>query len=266
MVRRASAFVLLVCFVIGQGMWGMGLAQAPRKTPVFVLAAGSTTNAMDEIRRQFTKDTGIEVRASYAVASALAQQILHGAAADVFISADPKWVDVLGEHGLLAERQNLLGNRLVIIVPKDSSLRVTRLEDLTAAAVGHLALGNPESAPVGRYAKQAFIQLGIWEQVKGKVVAAEDVRQALTFVETGNADAGIVFSTDAAISKWVQVAAEVPPELTDPIRYPVALLTHGKGRAEAESFYCYLRSPSAAKVFRKYGFSVVKQAETALPK
>jgi molybdate transport system substrate-binding protein len=257
---------MLVSLVIGHEMPAMALAQELPKAPVLTLAAASTTNAIDEIRQQFTKDTGIEVRTSYAASSTLAKQITNGADADVFVSADQKWADFLGDKGLIAQRRNLLGNRLVIIVPKDSSLQVTKPEDLTAAGVQHLALGDPESVPAGRYAKQALTKLGIWEQLKGKVVAAEDVRHALTFVETGNAQAGIVYSTDAAISKAVNVVAEVPAELTEPIHYPVALLTHGKGRPGAESFYRYLMSPAAAKVFQKYGFSVLEQTETASPR
>ena len=265
MVRRAFVFAMLACFVLGLAVPEKSWAQDRRKAMVLALAAASTTNAMDEIRQQFTKDTGIEVRASYAASSTLAKQISNGADADVFISADQKWADFLSVKGWIAQRRNLLGNRLVIIVPKESSLNVTKPADLTAAAVEHLALGDPQSVPAGRYAKQALTKLGIWEQLKGKVVAAEDVRHALTFVETGNAQAGIVYSTDAAISKKVKVVAEVPAELTEPIRYPVVLLTHGKGRSEAESFYRYLTSAAAAKVFRKYGFSVLEQTEADSP-
>ncbi len=266
MVQKAMGLTILVCLLLEPGMRGMSLAQASRQPPVLVLAAASTANAMEEIRRQFTKEVGLEVRTSYAATCALALQVTHGVEADVFLSADQKWTDFLRDKGLIAAQQNLLGNRLVIIVPKESSMRVTKLEDLTAAAVKHLALGSPESVPVGRYAQQALAKLGLWEQLKSKVVAAEDVQRALSFVETGNAEAGIVYSTDAAISKNIQVAAEVSPELTEPIRYPVALLTHGKGRAGAESFYRYLMSPAAAKVFQQYGFSIVEQAEAERPK
>lgn len=267
MILKTFVSAVRVSLVLGSMLlptiaWG----QDKSSGMVLVLAAASTTNAMDEIRQQFTKETGIEVRASYAASSTLAQQVIHGAEADVFVSADQKWADFLGTRGLIAQRRNLLGNRLVIVVPNESSLRLTKVEDLTTASIEHLALGDPQSVPAGRYAKQALTKLGIWEQVKGKVVAAEDVRHALTFVETGNAQAGIVYSTDAAISKKVKTVVEVPGDLTEPIRYPIALLAHGKDRAEAQSFYRYLASPAAAKVFQKYGFVVLEQSKVEPPK
>jgi molybdate transport system substrate-binding protein len=252
--------IFLASFIAAYALTLSGLTQAQeKKEPVLVLAAASTTNSLDEIRQQFAKETGIEVRTSYAASSTLAQQVVNGADADVFISADQKWADFLDKKGFVAKRQDRLGNRLVIVVPKESSLKVSKATDLTAAAIEHLALGDPESVPAGRYAKQAFTKLGIWEQLKGKVVPAEDVRHALTFVETGNAQAGVVYATDAAISKKVRVAAEVPAELTEPIRYPVALLKHGNGRSSAEAFYGYLLSPAAGKVFEKYGFTVLEK-------
>jgi molybdate transport system substrate-binding protein len=255
----------LASLAVGIGMPDPASAEE-KKGAILVLAAASTTNAMDEIRRQFSSDTGIEVRASYAASSTLAQQVTNGADADVFISADQKWADFLAGKGFIAQRRNLLGNRLVIIVPKDSSLKLQQPTDLVIAAVEHVALGDPESVPAGRYAKQALTKLGVWDQIKGKVVSAEDVRQALAFVETGNAQAGIVYSTDAAVSKKVTVVAEVSPDLLEPIRYPVALLAHGKGRAEAEAFYRYLISSAAAKVFEKYGFSVLEPSKPESPK
>ena len=259
MIRKLIAITILVSLVSGLGLPSISSAGDKSNATVLVFAAASTTNAIDEIRQQFTKDTGIAVLASYAASSTLAQQIAHGADADVLVSADQKWADFLGDKGLIAERRNLLGNRLVLVVPKDSSRKVTKIEDLTTAAVEHLALGDPQSVPAGRYAKQALTKLGIWDQLKGKVVAAEDVRYALTFVETGNAEAGIVYSTDAAISKKVKIMAEVPADLTDPIRYPVVLLKHGQGHEGAESFYRYLMSAAAGKVFQKFGFSVLEQ-------
>jgi molybdate transport system substrate-binding protein len=224
---------------------------------VLILAAASTSNAIEEIRQQFTKDTGIEVQASYAASSTLAQQVVHGAAADVFISADLKWADFLDKKEQIARRQNRLGNRLVIVVLRESSLHLTTPEDLATAAVEHLALGDPESVPAGRYAKQALIKLGVWERLQGKIVPAEDVRHALAYVETGNAQAGIVYSTDVAISKRVRVVASIPAGLTEPICYPFALLKHGEGRPNAEAFYACLLSPAAGKVFEKYGFAVL---------
>ncbi len=153
----------------------------------------------------------------------------------------------------------MLGNRLVLVVPADSKIDVKKPEDLLAADIHHLALGEPQSVPAGIYAKQALTKLGLWDRLKTKVVSAEDVRQALTYVETGSAEAGIVYATDAAIGKKVKVVAEIPEDLTGPVRYPLVLLKAGEGRAAAQSFYRYLSSPAAAKVFQKYGFTVVNK-------
>ena len=255
------AITLFALFVgIGQP-FNAPAADRPN-APVLVLAAASTTNAVDEIRQQFAKETGTEVLASYAASSTLAQQIAHGAEADVFISADQKWADFLADKKLIVQRRDLLGNRLVVVVPADSTLKLAKAEDLATASIEHLALGDPASVPAGRYAKQALTKLGIWDRLEKKVVSAEDVRHALAYVETGNAEAGIVYATDAAVSKKVKVAAEIPLNLTEPIRYPVALLSHGQGRGSAESFYRYLGSPAAKKVFQKYGFVVLDEPES----
>ena len=241
---------------------GAGAAARAGQT-VLVFAAASTTNALDEIKAQFTKDSGIVVRTSYAASSTLAQQVLHGAEADLFLSADAKWVQYLAKEDQVVQQRDLLGNRLVIVVAADSKIEVKRPEDLLASGIEHLALGEPQSVPAGIYAKQALTKLGLWDELKAKVVAAEDVRYALTYVETGSAEAGIVYATDAAIGKRVKVVAEIPEKLTGPVRYPLALLKHGERSAAAQSFYRHLSSPAAAKVFRKYGFTVLSETKAA---
>ena len=228
---------------------------------VTVFAAASATNALDEIKTAFTRGTGIEVRASYAASSALAQQIENGAGADLFLSADTKWADHVASKVPVAKRRNLLGNRLVIVVPCDSNLKLAKPEDLVADEIQHLALGDPDAVPAGRYAKQALAKLGLWEKLKDKVAAAGDVRQALTYVETGAAEAGIVYATDAAISKKVKRVVEIPADLTEPVRYPIVLLKRDAANPAAERFYEYLSSPEATKVFEKYGFIVLRDGE-----
>jgi len=238
-------------------------ATAKSKEPVLVFAAASTANALNEIKAQFSKNTGIAVQTNYAASSTLAQQVVNGADADLFISADTKWADFLAKKEQVVQQQDLLGNRLVIVVPADSKIEVKKPEDLLAAGIEHLALGEPKSVPAGIYAKQALTKLGIWEQLQAKVVAAEDVRHALTYVETGAAEAGIVYATDAAISKKVKVAVEIPEKLTGPVRYPLALLKHGGESEAAKSFYRYLSSPAATQVFKKYGFTILSKIKAA---
>ena len=147
---------------------------------VLVFAAVSATNALDEIKAQFGKLSGSEVLTNYAASSTLAQQIAHGAEADVFISADTKWADYLAGRDLVARRQNLLGNRLVIVVAAGGKIDVRKPGDLLAAGIEHLALGETQSVPAGRYAKQALTKLGLWQRIEAKVVPGADVRLTKT--------------------------------------------------------------------------------------
>lgn len=234
------------------------VAQQEAETTIQVFAAASTTNAIREIRLQFRGTAHIEVRANFGSSAALARQIANGADADVFISADTKWADDLAKRGLVADTQVLLGNRLVLVVPSDSQNAVTKPEDLLANSLQHIAMGDVRSVPAGMYAKKALEKLGIWNRVKSKIATANDVRNALTYVETGAAEAGFVYATDAAISKKVKVVFEVPESLTGPVRYPIVLLKReGGDAAAAKAFYEFLASPKALKVFEKFGFSVL---------
>jgi molybdate transport system substrate-binding protein len=154
-----------------------------QRNAVVVFAAASATNALDEIKAAFCKSTGAEVRTSCAGSSTLALQIVNGAEADIFISADVKWADHVEAKMPVVQRQDLLGNRLVIVVPSDSQLKVEKPEDLASDEVKHLALADPDVVPAGKYAKQALTKLGLWDKVKAKVASAEDVRHALTYVD-----------------------------------------------------------------------------------
>jgi molybdate transport system substrate-binding protein len=231
---------------------------ADKKPPTFLLlfAAASTTDALNEIRELFQTKNRVTIRTNYAATATLAQQVVSGANADVFVSASAAWAKKLQDDGLVAERRDLLGNELVLITPAGSKIKVEALNDLVHDEVQHIALGDPESVPVGIYAKQALSKLGLWDQLRSKVVSSADVRQALTFVETGAAEAGIVYATDASISQRVQVAARVDPALSDPIRYPVLLLKSGGSTPAARQFFEFLASPESATIFRKFGFAV----------
>jgi molybdate transport system substrate-binding protein len=256
MTTSASA----ACFVAIALQFGCGSAVDNRnagKKPVQVFAAASASNAICDIKQQFTAATGINVQSSFGSSATLAKQIINGADADVFLSADVKWADDLSQKGLVAKKQNLLGNRLVIVVPNDSKLNVKKAKDLASKQILHIAMGEPKSVPAGKYAKKALEKLGLWEKVQAKIAAADDVRNALTYVETGAAEAGIVYATDAVVSKKVRVVVEIPESLTGPVRYPIVLLKRDKNTAAVESFYKFLSSPESLKVFRKYGFSIL---------
>lgn len=228
---------------------------------VTIFAAASTTNAVDAVKAAFVKKTGIPVQTSYAASSTLAQQIANGAEADIFLSANTDWADFVEDNVTVAERQEVFGNRLVIIVPSGSDLQLKGAEGLTSEKVEYLALGDPDAVPAGQYAKQALMELELWEQLKDKVAAAKDVRQALTYVETAAAEAGIVYATDTVISDRVEAAAKIPPGLTKPVRYPVLLLRRAEGNESVQAFYDYLLSLEAAEVFERFGFVVLAKSD-----
>ncbi|MCL4194516.1 MAG: molybdate ABC transporter substrate-binding protein, partial [Thermoguttaceae bacterium] len=188
--------------------------------------------------------------------STLAQQIIEGAEADVFLSASREWAAELENRDLVAESRELFSNRLVIIVPSAAEWKINAPQDLLNPRIEHLALGDPESVPVGGYARQALQTLGLWDRLAGKVVAADDVRQALSYVETGAAEAGIVYVTDAAASRRVEVAAEIDPALCDPIVYPAVLLRSAAGKPAARQLFQFLQSAPAADILRRHGFTV----------
>jgi molybdate transport system substrate-binding protein len=279
-VKRSVAVALAGLVLLCGGLAGCGGKAAAPKTvaansadtpaaqrhdTVLVFAAASTANALDDIKSRFKQESGIDVTINCAASSTLAQQIVHGADADIFLSADTQWADYVAQGAAESRRCDLLGNRLVIVVPADSTLAIHNLQDLGADAVQHLAVGDPASVPAGKYAKRAMEKLGVWDSLKGKIVAAADVRQALAYVESGAAEAGIVYATDAAISTKVKVACDIPEKLTGPVRYPLVLLKYGAGRRSAESFYRYLVSAEAAQVFERHGFVVLERKPDAKP-
>ncbi len=228
---------------------------------VVVFAAASLTNALNEIGDQFTAKTGNKMVPSYAASSALAKQVEQGGPGQVFASADLKWMDYLADKKLIAPdtRFNLLGNTLVLVAPLDSKLDRVDLgpeTDLAAlAGSGRIATGNPDSVPVGLYFRQAMERSGQWKAVEAKVAGADSVRSALAFVERGEVPLGVVYATDAAVSKKVKVVGVFPDTMHDPIVYPFALVA-GKETPAAKAFLEFVRGAEAKGVFVKYGFKI----------
>ena len=236
---------------------GCGDGSSADRPQVVVFAAASTGEAVDEIGAAAFQKHGIRLKASYAGTSTLAQQVAHGAGAEVFLSANENWADYLEEKGLVAQRRDLLGNRLVIVVPADSPVVLREPKDLLDPQIRNLALADPVAVPAGVYARQALEKLGLWQQLESKVVAGADVQHVRSFVELGAAEAGIVYATDAAASDEIRVSIELPTELTEPIQYPVLLLKQGAKNPAAEAFYRFLCGPEAASIFRQRGFQTL---------
>ena len=230
-----------------------------RAANVTVFAAASLSNALQEIGRTYEQAGQGRIIFSFASSSTLAKQIEAGAAADIFISADDDWMNYLSNKKTIKidARRALLGNRLVVIVPKNSSavLDVKFGADwLGAFPSGRIATGDPAHVPVGKYAQQAFTKLGVWDQIAPRLARADNVRNALVLVERGEAVAGIVYATDAAVSKGVKVAGYIPEDSHDAITYPMALVG-GSTTPEAARFFAYLTTPEAKSMFTAFGFT-----------
>ena len=232
---------------------------ASRQTrPLLVFGAASLTNALDEIGAEFTKTTGQPVKFSYAASSVLARQIEAGAKADLFFSADVEWMDYLQARNLIdaSTRKDVLGNRLVLIAPVSSRIELKIGPSFPLAAAlgkGRLSTGDPDSVPVGRYAKSALTTLGVWSSVADRLINADNVRSAMAFVSRGEAPLGIVYETDALIDNKVRIVDRFPASSHLPIVYPMAVTS--VAQSSASSFAAYLRGPEAARIFRKNGFA-----------
>ncbi len=227
-------------------------------TEITVFAAASLTDALKEIATGYEKTTGEKVQFNFAASNTLAQQIQAGAPADIFFSADEAKMDALDKAGLIAKdtRKDLLGNSLVIITPEDG-LKITKAEDLTQPSVKHLSLGDTKAVPAGVYAKAWLERVKLWEALQPKVVPAENVRAAMAVVESGNAEAGIVYKTDAAISKKVKVAMEIPVAEGPKITYPAAVVKESRNADAARKFLTHLAGKEADTTFAKFGFSLI---------
>ncbi len=223
-----------------------------------LFAASSLTEAVEEVASGFEKATGHKVVFNFGGSNDLVRQINAGAAADVFFSADSAQMDALVSAGLVRaeDRRDVLSNTLVVVVPADAGTRVAAAKDL--AALRRLALADPEAVPAGVYARRWLESIGLWSALEPKVVPALNVRAALSAVEAGNVDAGIVYRTDAATSKQVKVAFTVPREEAPPIVYPLAPLAGAKKPATADLVRA-LTSASAREVYTRHGFVVLTE-------
>lgn len=249
---------LLLLFLLG-----IVLPVCAQDKPLRVAAAASLSDVLKELGPAFTKQTGIEVELQLGASSALARQIEAGAPSDVFFSADAATMDALAAKGLIKKetREDQLSNALAVIVPHDSVLAVKSVQDLAGRAITRLATGDPKAVPVGVYAKKYLEKAGLWQAIEPKIVATDNVRAALAAVESGNFDAGIVYKTDAAISKKVKIALELPPLAELAITYPMAVLQASSQPAQAKAYLDFLDSSAAKSAFAKAGFIVLPEAD-----
>jgi molybdate transport system substrate-binding protein len=259
-----------------RGLMGLTLAAAlapqaaarAQSATVVVFAAASLKNALDEIASAWANETGKAApKISYGASSALAKQMEQGAPADLFISADIDWMDYVDQKALIRRdtRVNLLGNKIVLIAPRDSSVALDIKPGFDLAKSlgdGKLAMANVDAVPAGKYGKAALEKLGAWEAVKGKVAQAENVRAALLLVARGEAPFGIVYSTDAAAEPKVRIVGSFPADTHPPIIYPAAETRDAKS-TDAKAFLDYLKSGKARPAFEKQGFTVLVKSATS---
>lgn len=255
---------LLALVLVVSGASGLAGAWPPKaaRADLTVSAAISLKDALDDVRKQYiSENPGVSLAMNYGASGTLQIQIEQGAPVDVYLSASPKQMDALAAKGLLLQgtRIDLLRNELVLIVPRDSTARISSFQDLARPDIKKVALGEPVTVPAGEYAKQVLTSLGIYNAVNAKAVLAKDVRQVLTYVETGNVDAGIVYSTDAKSSSKVKVVATAPENSHDPVIYPAAVIKDSKNPAAARAFLDFLSGAQARAIFEKYGFTFAAQ-------
>ena len=261
-LRRGLWSLVLVALATGFTCEGRATIGSPLVKPsasadeLTVSAAISLKDALDEISHLYSADhPAAKVHVNLGSSGTLQRQIEQGAPVDIFISASPKEMDSLQSQGLLlpGTRKDLVKNSVVLIVPAGSTT-VSDFQDLTKAAVKTVAVGEPQTVPAGKYAQEVLTHFGIYDQVKPKLVLAKDVRQVLTYIETGNADAGIVYATDAKISKKVTVVATAPENSHSPVVYPASVIKNSTNPAASKAFLEFLAGEKARTVFEKYGF------------
>ncbi|UPM53642.1 molybdate ABC transporter substrate-binding protein [Gottfriedia acidiceleris] len=220
-----------------------------------ISAAASLQDALNDIKANFEKaNPNVKINLNFGASGALQQQISQGAPVDLFFSAAEDKFNNLVQDGLIDKSQgkDVVGNELVLVVPKDTKKEINSFEDLTKA--DKISIGTPEAVPAGQYGKETLENLHVWKVIKGRVVYGKDVRQVLSYVETNNVDAGIVYKTDALTSTKVKIVSTAAENTHDPIIYPLGVIKNSKQPKEAKKFYEYLQNDESMKILEKYGF------------
>ncbi|PZE19758.1 molybdate ABC transporter substrate-binding protein [Paenibacillus xerothermodurans] len=268
MIFLSAAMVLLTACSMAQptahstrGVGGESTHDSNARVELTVSAAASLAGALKEIQPLYEAKQPVKINLNLGASGSLQRQIEQGAPVDVFLSAGSDHMAALISQGLVNEgrQRNLVTNQLVLIAPSDSAEHITAMADLQQDRIQRIAVGEPSTVPAGRYAREALGALGLWEPLQASIVLTKDVRQVLTYVESGNADAGFVYRTDALNSAKVKVVQEVDAALHSPIRYPVGIVSSTSHRDEAQAFYEYLQSKEAVNVLTRYGFTPPKE-------
>ena len=236
-------------------------ASSSKKTEIMISAAASLKNCIQDLSAMHTeKNPQVAITSNFGASGALQQQIEQGAPADVFFSAGIKQMNALKEKGMMLDSsvKNILENKVVLITPKNAAA-LDFFEDLTGDSVKKIGVGEPKSVPVGQYTEQIFQNLGLTDKVASKLIFAKDVREVLSWVETGNVDAGVVYETDAKISKDVTICSTAPEGSHNKVIYPIGVVKTSKHAAEAQKFVDFLFSDAAKEVFARYGFTVISK-------
>ena len=259
LIMMAAMFIMSGC---GEKVEDKPAANNAEPVELHVAAAASLTDVMKELAEDYQKEhPNVKITFNFGSSGALQQAIENGGATDIFFSAAQKQMDALEKSGNLAEgtRANLLVNEVVLIVPSDSKLDIKDFNDLTRDDIQHIALGEPKGVPVGQYTEEILTKLNILDAVKAKAVYGSDVRQVLSWVETGEADCGVVYATDAAVAgDKVKVAAKAPADSHKPVIYPVAIIKESKNMEADKDFLKFVQSDKAKAAFEKYGFEIAK--------
>lgn len=246
--------IIVLLFIVG------GCSSTPstnEEISLTIAAAVSLTDALEEIKEGYEKEHAVNITFNLAGSGTLAQQIRQGAPIDLFISANQQWMDTLDDEEIILPhtRQDITGNKLVMIAHQDADLSYESFQDIARHDVDEIAVGNPESVPAGLYTKDTLTSLDIWDELHEQMIFAKDVRQVLTYVETGNADIGFIYESDALRSKDIRVLARAEEKDHDPITYPGAVVADTKHEKKAQAFLDYLLSDEAQDILATHGFT-----------
>ncbi|WP_164670543.1 molybdate ABC transporter substrate-binding protein [Virgibacillus doumboii] len=252
-MKYITGTILVIALLLS----GCSNQQSSEEHKVFISAAASLSGVLSELTDAFKSEhPNTTLTMNYGASGKLTQQIQQGAPVDVFLSADQKWMDNLADQDMIMEdtRTDFTTNKLVLVANNNATFSIDSLQDLPTSGLNQIGIGNPESVPAGDYAKQALSGSGIWDEIEGQLVYAKDVRQVLTYVESGNMDIGFVYASDLERSELVKKISAIDESLYDPIVYPAAVMSSSDTVEQAQKFIEFLQTDEAQSIFAEYGF------------